>query len=355
VSRPPLVLAIEPDLRQAAIVKRIVRERVQADVTVVDSRDAAIEAIRATMPDVLLVSALLSPRDEDDLIAHLRTLDGASHLQTHTIPQLASTLDSDGSGKGGLLSAFRRKKPSGAAPAGCDPDLFADEIREYLQRAAEKKRQAAERPLTTPIVKLGPRAQANAAPAVEKAPEPVVTSSWESPFEWRPTGSSRRVAPPPPEPPRVEPPVAEPPPPPSISYAELTADPEPEIAYSDVPIAEPEPMIAEPLPSIPEPVAAVVARVRKAPPPPRPHRPAPLSVWARKEGPRGDSEVISSELRRLLSSLSVPDSVASVTYADGCRIRRVRVPAARDAQTASGPVTLARRMLAELRGTDVRA
>ena len=44
----PLVLAIEPDLRQAAIVKRIVREKVLADVAVVDSRDAALEAMRTT-------------------------------------------------------------------------------------------------------------------------------------------------------------------------------------------------------------------------------------------------------------------------------------------------------------------
>src|SRR5437764_594159 len=85
----PLVLAIEPDLRQAAIVKRIVREKVLADVTVVDSRDAALEAMRTTVPDVLLLSTLLSPRDEDELIAHLRTLQNAEHLQTHTIPQLA--------------------------------------------------------------------------------------------------------------------------------------------------------------------------------------------------------------------------------------------------------------------------
>src|SRR4029079_6686889 len=85
VATLPLVLAIEPDLRQATIVKRIVREKVLADVVVVDSRDAAVEAIKSSMPDVILLSALLSPRDEDDLIAHLRTLEDAGHLQTHTI------------------------------------------------------------------------------------------------------------------------------------------------------------------------------------------------------------------------------------------------------------------------------
>ena len=56
----PLVLAIEPDLRQAAIVKRIVREKVLADVAVVDSPDAALEAMRTSVPDVLLISVLRS-------------------------------------------------------------------------------------------------------------------------------------------------------------------------------------------------------------------------------------------------------------------------------------------------------
>ena len=143
----PLVLAIEPDLRQAAIVKRIVREKVLADVAVVDSRDAALEAMRTTIPDVLLLSALMSPRDEDELIAHLRTLEHADHLQTHTIPQLASTLNPiESRGPRGLLSAFRRKKKEPeVAPSGCDPDLFAEEIRVFLQRAADKKRERVQR------------------------------------------------------------------------------------------------------------------------------------------------------------------------------------------------------------------
>ena len=141
-----LVLAIEPDLRQSTILKRIVRESVKADLVVVDSRDAALDAIRTTVPDVILLSALLSPRDEDELVAHLRKLEGAQHLQTHTIPQLASSLaDSRGAGAGrGLLKAFRRKKDAQQAVAGCDPDLFAEEIRTFLEQAEQKKKEHAE-------------------------------------------------------------------------------------------------------------------------------------------------------------------------------------------------------------------
>ena len=84
-----LVLAIEPDSHQAAILKRITRDKVKAEFVQVDSRDAAVAAISARMPDVILVTALMSPRDEEELIAHLRSLEGAEHVQTHTIPQLA--------------------------------------------------------------------------------------------------------------------------------------------------------------------------------------------------------------------------------------------------------------------------
>ena len=117
-----LVLAIEPDHRQATILKRIVREKVHAEFVHVDSRDAAIAALQANIPDVILVTALLSPRDEEELFAHLRTLDGADFVQTHTIPQLASgRADQDGKSGGGLFGKFRRKKEPAEAMPGCDP------------------------------------------------------------------------------------------------------------------------------------------------------------------------------------------------------------------------------------------
>lgn len=187
-----LVLAIEPDLRQAAIVKRVIKEKVQADVAVVDSRDAALEAIRARVPDVLLLSVLLSPRDEQELIAHLRTLDNAAHLQTHTIPQLASSLERAEEGQG-LLGRFRRKKGATVA-TGCDPNVFADEVRMFLERAAEKKRERELFPQRSIVAEIK-----SAQPAVEAAPEPApaAASSWDSPFEWPASGRDASMARPP--------------------------------------------------------------------------------------------------------------------------------------------------------------
>ena len=206
----PLVLAIEPDLRQAAIVKRIVREKALAEIAVVDSRDAAIAAMKTSMPDVLLVSALLSPRDEDELIAHLKTLDNAGHLQTHTIPQLASALGpGEERASRGLLSAFRRKKEPAQLAAGCDPDLFAEEIRVFLQRAADKKSQLQNTDFTAPDMRPSATASTRAAAVTaDEAPEGP-SSSWSSPFEWKPSGSAARAtrAPEPPRAPAVEPPL----------------------------------------------------------------------------------------------------------------------------------------------------
>jgi len=133
----PLVLTIEPDARQALILKRVVRERAQAEIAVVDSKDAAIAAIGAQIPDLILVTALLSPRDEEELVAHLRTLEDADHLQTITIPLLATAGLAPEEDAGGFFSrAFRRKKAASVVN-GCDPWTFADQVTGYLRTAAE--------------------------------------------------------------------------------------------------------------------------------------------------------------------------------------------------------------------------
>ncbi|MGH9308041.1 MAG: hypothetical protein ACRD1U_01620, partial [Vicinamibacterales bacterium] len=136
-----LVLAIEPDSRQGGLLKHIVGDLVGAELVLVESRESAIAAIDQRIPDVILVTALLSPRDEDELVAHLRGLAGAEHLQTHTIPLLSgSAAVKGGRARGsGLLGKFRRKKEADAPVAGCAPEIFADEIRTFVMRAAERK------------------------------------------------------------------------------------------------------------------------------------------------------------------------------------------------------------------------
>jgi CheY-like chemotaxis protein len=242
----PIVLAIEPDLRQAAIIKRIVRDKIHADVVVVDSRDAALDAIRTSVPDVLLLSALLSPRDEDELIAHLRLLDGAEHLQTHTIPQLAGSSEDRETGRSrGLLGMFSRKKDPEPVVSGCDPDLFAEEIRTYLQHAHEKKEQR--RLLAEQGIEIetpGSIAQAAAAAPAEDetTAEPQHTSSWSDPFAWRPSSkSSSKTA-------KSAPAVNEEPA--GQDQEPVFAPPESVVASSEVPIATHESVILDPEPVV---------------------------------------------------------------------------------------------------------
>ncbi|HEY0876487.1 MAG TPA: hypothetical protein VGD94_23640, partial [Vicinamibacterales bacterium] len=106
----PFILAIEPDSRQAEVLSQLVAHDVQAEIKVVDSPDAAIAALAARVPDVILLTALLSPRDEEELVAHLRTLEGADHVQTHTLPMLASAALEEPAKGAGLFGRFKRKK-----------------------------------------------------------------------------------------------------------------------------------------------------------------------------------------------------------------------------------------------------
>ena len=61
---------------------------------------------------MIFSTALLSPRDESEIISHLRMLSGVEHVQTHTIPQLSSsTQDGEESALGGgLFGRLRRKR-----------------------------------------------------------------------------------------------------------------------------------------------------------------------------------------------------------------------------------------------------
>jgi CheY-like chemotaxis protein len=139
-----LVLALEPDPKQAAVLKQVVRDRVGAQFVLADSKDAALAAIAERVPDLILVTTLLSPRDESELTDRLRELEGAEHLQTLTIPLLAVSAASPEPKKKrrGLLSAFTSDAETPATQGGCDPAVFADEIRNYIGRAEELKAKA---------------------------------------------------------------------------------------------------------------------------------------------------------------------------------------------------------------------
>src|SRR5579859_422047 len=142
-----LILAIEPDRRQASQLTAMVRGRMHAELVLAESAERALAALGQRVPDLILTAALLSPKDETALAERLRALDGsAAHVQTLTIPVLASSSGRGVGRVGGMLSALRRDKSKPAStPDGCDPDVFAEQCQEYLDRAATERATMAER------------------------------------------------------------------------------------------------------------------------------------------------------------------------------------------------------------------
>src|SRR5438046_5480757 len=130
----PLILAIEPDRRQAAQLSVVVRKRVHAELILVDTTERALDAIGNRMPDLVLVPALLSPQDDAALAAALRVIAAAARVQMLTIPVLGTSTSKNGS-RGGVFSVFRREKTRAASPDACDPAVFAEQISSYLNDA----------------------------------------------------------------------------------------------------------------------------------------------------------------------------------------------------------------------------
>ena len=130
----PLILAIEPDGHQAAQLTSLVQKQFDADLIVEASTSRALSRLDGRVPELVLTSALIAPRDEAALLGWLRTLgSAAAHVQTVTIPVLASEPPSARKRLGLPFGWDRAASP--AAPDSCDPAVFADWIAVYLDLA----------------------------------------------------------------------------------------------------------------------------------------------------------------------------------------------------------------------------
>jgi hypothetical protein len=163
----PLILAIEPDRRQASRVAAIAKNRLHAEIVSADTTEHGIEALKGRVPDLILTSLLLSPKDDMALSDWLRASDEAgAHVQTLVIPVLGTSSQSGG---GGLFSRLTSRAKDDDAPGGCDPEMFATQMREYLDRAAEERRTVAEDLALSGkmAIPLGPATLASDAPSTD--------------------------------------------------------------------------------------------------------------------------------------------------------------------------------------------
>lgn len=131
-----LILAIEPDRRQAAQLTDLVRTRVKAELVLADTTEGAFGAIGNRVPDLVLVPTLLSPQDDAALAGALRVIATAARVQMLTIPVLADCAAPPK--PSGLLSRWRRRSAT-PTPTGCDPSVFADQIAAYLAEGAAER------------------------------------------------------------------------------------------------------------------------------------------------------------------------------------------------------------------------
>jgi hypothetical protein len=141
-SHLPLLLAIESDLTQATRIAALAPSRIDAEIVVVDSVDAALEMLASAAPDLILTRLPLSPHDDTALGARLRALDSQGvHLQRLVTPTLGSgdAQPPAPDKKGGLLNRMRKAKRTTAASQACDPSLFAAQVNEILARLAAER------------------------------------------------------------------------------------------------------------------------------------------------------------------------------------------------------------------------
>ena len=134
-----LILAIDGDPRRSEQLASVVHARLRVDLVQAKGAGEGLQALKDRIPDLILTAPLLSPFDDGVLDEYLRDLGAAgAHVQTVRIPVLSAGPKKKALATR-LFSLGRKKSTSSAAPDGCDPKVFADEIATYLSRAADAR------------------------------------------------------------------------------------------------------------------------------------------------------------------------------------------------------------------------
>jgi hypothetical protein len=81
----PGILAIEADPTRRRLLRALVREHVNTEITIADSVSAAMMEIDRRLPDVILVPALLFPSEAEELMARVYAQD-APYVQMLSLP-----------------------------------------------------------------------------------------------------------------------------------------------------------------------------------------------------------------------------------------------------------------------------
>ena len=138
----PIVLAIEPDRRQAAHLTAILRHQVGAELLLADTTEGALDAIGNRVPDLVLVPALLSPQDDAALAAALRVIAAAAHVRTLTIPVLGS--GTQPTAARGMLAQWRKSRDASPSPKAATRRSSANRFRRTSGKRPKSARELEE-------------------------------------------------------------------------------------------------------------------------------------------------------------------------------------------------------------------
>ena len=136
------VLVIETDPDRAQALADLVRDYVGAQCSVFKNVQDAIRSIDVAIPDVVLTSMLLPPREVDELTASLRRDPAARHVQMVTVPYFIDAEAGSGAEPSTVLTFVRDRCVSG--PPNCAPSIVARQIDAYVAQALEKRKDAAQ-------------------------------------------------------------------------------------------------------------------------------------------------------------------------------------------------------------------
>ena len=137
----PLILVIVADPHEAAQLAALIQGRLSVDLVQAAEVGEGLLALEDRIPDLILTSPLMSPFDDGVSTSTCATsVPPVRTFQTLRIPVLSQAPKK---AKRLGFSLRRRAKPETPTIDGCDPKVFADEIEQYLARAAEERRHAA--------------------------------------------------------------------------------------------------------------------------------------------------------------------------------------------------------------------
>ena len=127
-------LAVEPDASQAAILERMLGARIGGTLKVVGSTEEAFAALERRLPDLILVSPLLAPPDEEQIVARLAARGGMPRMCSCCRFRGFETTEQPSEKK--RRFGWQSQKDSSSVSEGCDPVAFANEVADYLAQAS---------------------------------------------------------------------------------------------------------------------------------------------------------------------------------------------------------------------------